>query len=329
MTCRFVLAALVLWALSCVSGFAHEVRPGYLELTERAENRYDVVWKQPLLSGMRLKLEPVFPDGCAKGEAHVVSLTETAVVESWQLACGATVRNRTVSIDGLQPTLTDVFLRVVFSDGETFATVLRPAVPGATVTAAQGVAVSAYLGLGVRHILFGLDHILFVVGLLFVCRGVGLLLKTITAFTVAHSLSLGLSAFGVIEVPQTPVDAVVALSILFLATELARTKGAQGTSLTFRYPWAVAFAFGLVHGIGFASALKTVGLPKGDALGALFLFNVGVELGQIAIVAAVLLQIALSRNLIARLPMAARLAPVYAMGVVSAYWLIERLARMI
>ncbi|NWG45744.1 MAG: HupE/UreJ family protein [Alphaproteobacteria bacterium] len=328
------LRALILLMLALGAGLAapaaaHEVRPSYLELTEAEPGQYLVRWKMPLLGGMRLKMRPDLPGFCTAGEVMVASLTEVSVVEEWPLDCGGrSLSGARIGMAGLDRTLTDVLVRVIFADGRTVTQSLKPNAPYAEIPA-RGSGLAAYLTLGIRHILLGLDHILFVIGLMFVVRGVGALVRTITAFTLAHSLTLGLSAFGIIRIDQTPVDAVVALSILFLAVELVRSRGRIGDTLTFRYPWAIAFGFGLLHGIGFASALKDAGLPEGAALLALLLFNLGVEIGQLAVVGLILAQIALSRKLVARLPEAVRLAPVYAIGILSAYWFLERLARMV
>jgi hydrogenase/urease accessory protein HupE len=185
----------------------------------------------------------------------------------------------------------------------------------------------AYTRMGIEHILGGVDHLLFVLGLLLLVRGAWLLVKTITAFTIAHSITLAAATLGWVHVPQPPVEAVIALSILFLASELA--KQYQGhIGLMERYPWIVAFVFGLLHGFGFADALRRIGLPQSDIPLALFAFNVGVELGQLGFIAAMLGLLVLAKriNLAALLEHYLRPAAPYAIGVLASFWLWERLA---
>jgi hydrogenase/urease accessory protein HupE len=229
---------------------------------------------------------------------------------------------------------------------------LRPDAPSFVFTKAAGPAAGGYFVLGVEHILLGIDHLLFVLALVLIVRGVGLLVKTITAFTLAHSITLGLATLGVVNMPSAPVEAVIALSIVFVASEILRlrsagfsplqrssewnaksvsltashpgVKGPEGRapSLTARAPWLVAGAFGLLHGFGFAGALSEVGLPANDIPLALLFFNVGVEAGQLAFVVVVLGVIALLRCV--RMPeWSPKLAP-YAIGSLAIYWVIER-----
>ena len=177
--------------------------------------------------------------------------------------------------------------------------------------------------LGIEHILLGIDHLLFVLGLLLIVRGFGLLLKTITAFTVAHSVTLAMATLGFVNVPQAPVEAVIALSILFLASELAKQqKGNPG--MTSRYPWVVALSFGLLHGFGFAGALSEVGLPQTDIPLALLFFNVGVEVGQLMFVAIVLMIFWVIQKLKFRWPAWTKQVPAYAIGSLAAFWFIQR-----
>ncbi|MFQ5575169.1 MAG: HupE/UreJ family protein, partial [Terriglobia bacterium] len=230
-----------------------------------------------------------------------------------------------IRIDGLSTTLTDVLARVSFLDGYTQTTLIRPSNPSFVIQGSQStLQVSRqYLVLGIEHILGGIDHLLFVLGLLLIVRGFGLLLKTITAFTIAHSITLAMAALGFVNVPQAPVEAVIALSILFLASELAKQqKGNPG--LTARYPWVVALSFGLLHGFGFAGALSEVGLPQTDIPLALLFFNVGVEIGQLMFVAAVLLVRWLIQILKFRWPVWTEQTPAYAIGSLAAFWFIQR-----
>ena len=339
-------AALALVLLGTILGnlplAAHEVRPAYLELTEVAGGRFEVLWKQPVLPisepgvTARLPLEPRLPGHCRVVDRALPEVTRSALVERWTTTCGEGGLTGGIEIGGLPRTLTDVLLRVRWQDGSVVDHLLRPEAPRAAVarTAAPRVAVPAYLRLGVEHLLFGFDHILFVIGLMFCVRRPLQIVQVVTAFTVAHSITLALSTLGLVTLPPRPVEAVIALSILYLAVELVRSGPwrADGRdappSPAARTPWAVAFGFGLLHGFGFAGALGEIGLPAEARAMALLLFNVGVELGQLAVVGALLVVVRLVGLRPAPLPAAAAAAPVYVMGVVSAYWFVERVASM-
>ena len=235
-----------------------------------------------------------------------------------------------VEIAGLPRTLTDVLLRVRWLDGSAADHLLRPEAPRVSLSTdgSSGLGIPAYLRLGVEHLLFGFDHILFVVGLMFFVRRPRHLVQVVTAFTVAHSITLALSTLGVLTLSQRPVEAVIALSILFLAVEL--TRGTEtDRSLMGRWPWAIAFGFGLLHGFGFAGALSEIGLPQQARAMALFLFNVGVEVGQLLVVGILLALVWLVRRSRVELPVFATQVPVYVMGAVSAYWFIDRVIAII
>jgi hydrogenase/urease accessory protein HupE len=219
----------------------------------------------------------------------------------------------------------DVLVRLQRSDGTAQVVRLTPLTPAFVVEdAPRWTAVATtYLGLGVEHILLGIDHLLFVLAMLLLVRSWGRLVATITAFTVAHSITLALATLGFVHVPPQPVEAAIALSIVFVATEIVHGRMGR-TGLTERWPWVVAFAFGLLHGLGFASALREVGLPEQAIPAALLFFNLGVELGQLAFVGVVLVLLASLRSL--QLPAPAwswRLAS-YSIGAVAMYWTIER-----
>ena len=230
-----------------------------------------------------------------------------------------------IAIHGLQATMLDVLVRIAFRDGHTVTHLLRPSAPSFVVpsAAAAGAPVAAYLALGVEHILLGIDHLLFVLCLLLLVRGAGNLVKTITAFTLAHSITLGLAALGYVRVPVAPVEAVIALSILFLAREVVKVQAGR-PSLTARGPWLVAFTFGLLHGFGFAGALQAIGLPAGDIPITLLLFNLGIEAGQLLFVAAVLLAVLGLRRFTSSSPTWVVSVPVYLIGSTAAYWFIAR-----
>ena len=323
--------------LAPAAAAAHEVRPAYLQVTEVSAGRFEVLWKQPILPDAdpglvrRLPIAPRFPARCRESGRDLPDLTASALVERWTLTCGETgLGGAEVSIDGLPRTLTDVLLRVRPLDAAAFDHLLRPEAPRVVLSPGPGggAAVPAYLRLGVEHLLFGFDHVLFLAGLLFLVRRPLQLVQVVTAFTAAHSITLALSTLGLVTLPQRPVEAVIALSILFLAVELAR--GAEGRrSALARSPWAIAFGFGLLHGFGFAGALTEIGLPESARAAALLLFNVGVELGQLAIVGVLLALLRIVRISRTPVPAFAAQAPVCVMGAVSAWWFVERVASMV
>ena len=252
-----------------------------------------------------------------------------AEIKRWTISTGPRgLDGWEVTVHGLQATMTDVLVRIALTDGRVVSRLLRPDAPSFVFgPETAGPAAGGYFVLGVKHILFGIDHLLFVLALVLIVRGVPLLVKTITAFTVAHSITLALATLGFVKIPSAPVEAIIALSIVFVASEIVRSwRGERG--LTERAPWIVAFTFGLLHGFGFAGALSQVGLPQNDIPLALLLFNIGVEAGQLAFVAVVLAILAVVRRI--RLPALewARLAPPYAIGTVAMFWVIQRIAAL-
>ncbi len=319
------------------AGAAHEVRPAYLQVTELSAGRFAVLWKQPILPDAdpglvrRLPIAPRFPAPCREIDRALPDLTASALVERWTLTCDGTgLLGAEISIDGLPRTLTDVLLRVRLLDGASIDHLLRSEAPRVVLPpgSAGSAGMPTYLLLGIEHLLFGFDHILFVVGLLFFVRRPLQLVQVVTAFTAAHSITLALSTLGVITLSQRPVEAVIALSILFLAVELARGAHGKASAMT-RSPWAIAFGFGLLHGFGFAGALAEIGLPESARAMALLLFNVGVEIGQLAIVGVLLALLQTVRIWRVPVPAFAAQLPIYVMGAVSAYWFVERVLSMV
>jgi hydrogenase/urease accessory protein HupE len=269
-----------------------------------------------------MPLTPVFPERCRLKAEPRSARTGSAWLFSARIACDGGLAAQVLRVDGLEAFSTDVLVRVQHADGAVESHLLKPAAPSVTLRgpgAEYGAA--TYLKLGVEHILFGLDHLLFVLGLLLIVRDRWMLLKTITAFTVAHSLTLAAATFDLVRLPAAPVEAAIALSILFLGPEIVRVWRGQ-TSFTIRHPWVVAFAFGLLHGFGFAGALAELGVPRPELPLALLMFNLGVELGQLVFVAAVLLLGRLLHGAAwARRPAFQRL-PGYLVGAMGAYWTI-------
>jgi len=326
------LVLLILLATFASGAFAHEVRPAYLELRQTGPETYAALWKVPGLGeDLRLGLYVELPAGCTNVTEPRASMVDNAYTERWTVNCAGGLTGGTIRIAGLTATTTDVLARLERLDGTTQVTRLMPAAPSFMVEAAPRAMQVArtYLMLGVEHILGGIDHLLFVLALLILVKGTRRLIATVTAFTVAHSLTLAGATLGVVHVPGPPVEAAIALSIVFVAAEIIRSR--QGNAgLTERFPWVVAFTFGLLHGFGFASALNEVGLPQSAILVALLFFNVGVEIGQLLFIASVFAVIALVWQVTRRIGMSqpawAWRVPPYVIGSVAAFWIIQRIA---
>jgi uncharacterized membrane protein YfcA len=311
---------------------AHEFRPGFLSLTETYPHTYSVLWKVPMRGPKRLNLDPKLPGDCRS--TGPVSKLEDGVASTWRwtVQCHKELAGREIAIKGLPSTFTDVLVRVVEMNGSSHSIRLTPSSPRMRLAKSAGVlsVAKSYTGLGIEHILLGADHLLFILMLFLLVKKGWVLVKTITAFTASHSITLAAATLDIMQLPSEPVEAVIALSILFLATELARRHfhPTRDKTLTERYPWSVVFVFGIIHGFGFAGALAEVGLPPHAIPLALLFFNVGVEVGQLAFIG-----IALGLTLLARhwylgnIPVSAwsRLGPVYVIGGISALWFLERL----
>jgi hydrogenase/urease accessory protein HupE len=303
---------------------AHEVRPGFLQIREIDADRFDVVWKVPASGEYRLSMYVRLPKECT-GEPTQGTFVGGAFVERWQARCTGGLVGRTVAIDGLSSTRTDVLARVERLDGTVQTERLNPENTSFVVSAAPGgmEVVRTYFSMGVRHILLGADHLLFVLGLMLIVRDRWMLLKTITAFTLAHSITLAIATLGYASAPVPPLNAAIALSILFLGPEIVRCwRG--GTSFTIRHPWVVAFAFGLLHGFGFASGLTTIGLPQAEIPVSLLFFNLGVEAGQLSFVVCVILLERAFATLQLEWPRVVRMLPGYVVGSLGAFWAIQR-----
>ncbi len=323
---RWILGALVLATALAPCAFAHESRPAYLELSEQGSALFEVLWRRPMRGDRVLAMQPVLPDRCAVVGKRAHYAQPDALVERWTIDCGKDgLTGQVIGIEGLQATLTDVLVRIAFADGIVHTQVLRPNASALTVKGAPSKweVVDDYLRLGVEHILGGVDHLLFVLALLIIVEGTRRLIATITAFTVAHSVTLAAATLGWVQVPQKPVEAIIALSIVFVASEILH--GWQGRpGITPRWPWVVAFTFGLLHGFGFASALTEIGLPQKEIPLALLMFNVGVEVGQIFFIVVVLGLLAIARRVISQQPRWVVPVTAYGIGGVAAFWVIER-----
>ena len=307
--------------------YAHEVRPAYLELQQFDSHTYDMLWKVPARSANeRLALHVRLPEDCKIIAPPTATFTGISYVERSRFIRPGGLMGKEISIEGLSATLTDVLVRVTRNDGSTQVARLTPDRPSFTIEAAprRWEVAQTYLTLGIEHILLGLDHLLFILSLLLITRGDWILIKTVTAFTLAHSVTLGLATLGFVHVPSAPIEAVIALSIVFVAAEIINAhRGREG--VTARAPWIVAFAFGLLHGFGFAGALSEVGLPQGHIPLALLFFNLGVETGQLLFIAVVLTVGTLVRRVRIPLPHWVELVPPYAIGSVAMFWVIQRI----
>ena len=325
---RAYLTLLILLCALVPPLVAHEVRPAYLQLRQTDSETYDVFWKVPALGDtMRLSLYVQFPASCSTGKPAHGTFSNNAYTERWTVVCPGGLVGSTIRIEGLTATLTDVLVRVERPDGSSQVTRVMSSAPSFVVEAMpQRFEVArTYLLLGVEHILTGVDHLLFVSGLLLLVSGVRRLLLTVSAFTLSHTVTLTLATLGFVHVPAAPVEAVIALSILFVAYEVIR-KEENRSGLAQRKPWLVAFSFGLLHGLGFAGGLSAAGLPTGHIPLALGFFSAGVELGHFSFVASMLLVMTLVQKSVARLPEWCRRVPAYAIGGMASYWIIARLA---
>jgi hydrogenase/urease accessory protein HupE len=326
------LAERLIWFvfLIAVAGLAaaHESRPAYLEIKETLPDRYELLWRTPMLAGIRLPIVLQLPHDVKTVKGPITQELADSLLERRTIETGPNgFAGKRIEFPGLQLTITDVLVRVETLDGLSRTMIARPPQPWIELAPSQtrwDVA-ATYAVEGIRHILFGADHLLFVLGLLLIVSSGWMLVKTVTAFTVAHSVTLAIATLGYATMPMLPLNAAIALSILFLGPEIVRTWRGE-TSFTIRHPWVVAFAFGLLHGFGFATALTSAGLPRQALPSALLSFNVGVEIGQLAFIALIL---ALRRSFeileIAWPRWVARL-PGYSVGTLGAFWAIQRIA---
>jgi len=326
-----VAAVLLLLLAGMPAARAHEARPAYLEIKESAPGQYALLWRTPVLAGVRLPLVLSLPEGVKDLKPPVIQeLTDSLVERRWIDAGPNGLAGQRIEIKGLQFTITDALVRFEWLDGRTVQSIVRPSQPWVEIAASQTPweVTGTYVSEGIRHILFGADHLLFVLGLLLIVGNRWMLVKTVTAFTVAHSITLAIATLGVADVPALPLNAAIALSILFLGPEIVRVWRGQ-TSFTIRHPWVVAFAFGLLHGFGFATAMTSAGLPRQELPLALLSFNVGVELGQLGFVVLVLALERSFRVLQVHWPRWVQALPGYVVGSLGAFWTIQRVAPLI
>jgi hydrogenase/urease accessory protein HupE len=302
------------------------VRPAYLELRQTGPETYDALWKVPGLGeNLRLGIYVELPSSCTNVTEPRAVMVNNAYTERWTVKCAGGLTGGTIRIAGLSATTTDVLVRLELLDGTTQVTRLTPSAASFVVEASPGALEVArtFIVLGVEHILTGIDHLLFVLALLIITRGGWRLVKTVTAFTISHSITLTAATLGFVHVPQRPVEAVIALSIVFVAAEIVRMRRGL-ESITARAPWLVAFTFGLMHGLGFAGGLSDAGLPVGHIPTALLFFSLGVESGHFMFIGVVLASIALVRRVRIPAPRWVELVPPYAIGTIAMFWVIQR-----
>jgi len=324
---RSLVFAVMIALATASAADAHETRSAYLEVAQTGEETYDIFWRVPARGELRLGIYVHLPAECQATSATRGGIVDSVSLERWSIRCPGSLTDKTVSIDGLSSTMIDVLVRVVRLDGKTQTTRLTPSTPAFVVEASPGnlqVAVS-FLQIGIEHILLGVDHLLFVLGLLLIVDRRWQLVKTITAFTVAHSLTLAIATLGYAHIPVPPLNAAIALSILFLGPEIIRVWRGE-SSFTIRHPWVVAFLFGLLHGFGFASGLSELGISGSELVFGLLMFNVGVEIGQIGFVLIILTLIDSFQTLEIRWPQWAEYLPGYSVGTLGAFWTMQRVA---
>lgn len=330
---RLILALVLIWAGQAAPVHAHALEPGYLDISRVGGDSFRVFWLRPDVQGRPMAIEARLPETCDPRTGPAPGSDGRAWSSTWVATCPGGLTGGEIVIEGLEQTRTDVLIRYEAESGAVQTHRLTADNTAFRVAGDPGVldVVASYVPLGIKHILEGLDHLLFVFALLLLIPDGWRLAGAITAFTVAHSITMAVATLGWVSLPAPPVEATIALSIIFLASELLHREGG-GTRLSERYPWTVSFAFGLLHGFGFAGALLEIGLPQADIPLALLSFNIGVEIGQLIFVAAVLVAGAALRRawpaaqtLMAPGTRTAALGA-YAIGTLAAFWFIDRVA---
>jgi hydrogenase/urease accessory protein HupE len=319
------LLRLLLLLLLAVPAQADELRPGYLELTQQSTQQWKIVWKAPVLGGLAASAAPLLPAYCTVTMDRP-NLSAGALVAGGRADGSRSLAGATVGLSGLEPGATDTLLRIAPLGRPVQTARLLPGQATAIVAAVpDGWQVArTYFDIGVEHIIGGFDHLLFVVALVLLLQRGWPVVAAATAFTIAHSITLAGTTLGLFGLPQAPVEAVIALSIIFLAVEIVKVQPSQHR-LSQRWPWLVAFLFGLLHGFGFAGALREIGLPQTDVPLALLSFNLGVEAGQLAIIAVATAVLTGLRRLSPSGLRPAVLLSAYAIGSIASFWFLERI----
>ncbi|MTI01897.1 HupE/UreJ family protein [Roseibium sp. RKSG952] len=321
------LLVALLFACSTSDADAHALDPGYLEIRQIASDTWSVHWRKPDVNGQPMAIDAVLPEGCTPARGPDPISDSRAWVSSWVVECRADIAGQPIKIEGLETQQNDVLVRLLplESSPATLRFTSNATVQNIPSEQTTWSVFIAYFQLGFEHILEGWDHLLFVFALFILVRDPWRLVGAVTAFTLAHSITLALATFGILNVPGPPVEAVIALSIVFLAMEIV--KGREGRfRLSKQKPWIVCFGFGLLHGLGFAGALADIGLPADDIPAALLAFNLGVEAGQLCFIGVLALLVTTWRLIAAPISQGATVVAAYGIGSVSMYWLIERIS---
>lgn len=304
---------------------AHEVRPALLQLQETSPDQFDVLWRVPARGDRALSLRPQLPETC-----ETIGLPESyddgiRREEKRKVSCTEGLAEAQIAIEGLARVQTDVLVSVTYLSGGSETRRATPQNPSVILEGQRSLAqvATTYFALGIEHILLGIDHLLFVTALLFLVTGWRRLLGTVTAFTVAHSITLAGASMGFLSAPSALIEALIALSIVVVAAEVVLANRGQ-TGVAIRWPWLISFGFGLLHGFGFAGALREIGLPSDAVPAALLFFNLGVEAGQVIFIAGLIAILWITRSVVPASEMAIkRVAPVL-IGVMAGFWAVER-----
>ena len=304
---------LFLFAITHVS--AHEFNPAHLVINELNDelNTYEAIWMYPY-KNIGTRGEVIFPDFCSV-ESKDLYYQGKYINEELDLTCSSTIKGSFIEITKLS-VLTDALVTINFSNDETFEGLVNNKNTSILVPNKNEYLPTSYIYLGFDHLLNGLDHILFVVGLMFLVVGTINLIKTITAFTIAHSITLGLSVFNIIKLPQATIEIMIALTIVYLAAEIKNSKKYEFT------PWNLAFGFGLLHGLGFAGALSDIGIENNEILLSLLFFNIGIEIGQLVLIPFIWIFIFIANNY--NFYKKSVVFSSYFVGSMGAYWVISR-----
>ncbi len=322
---RIFLTLVTCW-LFAVPALADELRPAYVELTQKDETTWELLWKASAQSRLGATGEAIIPGNCKGLGEPKKRFANTNILTTLTLSCDGNLEGQNTGLKALELSSTDALVRVAPLDGEMQTLRLTPDEPIATIAGKDEISNIAwtYTIIGIEHIILGFDHFLFVLALILLLKGGWLVAQTVTAFTIAHSVTLIGTTLGYLSLPSQPVEAVIALSIVFLAVEIVKAKPGE-RRLSEQFPWIVAFLFGLLHGFGFAGALAEIGLPQDDVPLALLTFNLGVEIGQLMIVAVGLAALALVKRIADTMLQPTKTALAYGIGTIATYWFIERM----
>lgn len=325
MTIRSIVLSLVLIFTCSSSIYAHEIRPVFMSLTEGRNGMVMVNMRLPARRGMALNIQPLFPDGCSIHKGPVERIELSAVLRQWTLECENSFRGQEFSLPRLQATMLDAIIQVNYFEGGTASLRITATNPGFIIPERPSLTsiFYDYSALGWQHILSGADHLLFVIGLLFLVSGFRRLIITLTSFTLAHSFTLVVVSLNLITVQSAVVETLIALSLVFLGAEIIAKKNGKGSLISAR-PGMVAFVFGLIHGLGFAGALSEIGLQPTTLLFSLAAFNLGIEAGQLFIVLLVLILIKTSQLLSVQTPQILQHISAYIIGISGTYWCLDR-----